>query len=98
MFPRPTGPYSVGSTELHLIDPHRDDPYVPGRPRELMISLWYPSIAGKTERAQYLPPLTARLYAEGSSRSLLDRCAGLGLELVEGHAVGELDQLAARPR
>ncbi len=69
-FPRPTGPYSVGSTELHLIDPHRDDPYVPGRPRELMISLWYPSIAGKTERAQYLPPLTARLYAEGAAVAL----------------------------
>ena len=68
-FPRPTGPHPVGTTELHLIDPRRDDPYVPGRPRELMISLWYPS-TGRGPRAPYLPPLTAALYAEGAAVAL----------------------------
>ncbi len=52
-FPRPTGLYPVGTTELHLVDSRRDDPYVPGQPRELMISLWYPSSGGHTERAPY---------------------------------------------
>ncbi len=42
-FPRPTGPFPVGTTELHLVDAEPDDPYVPGRPRELMISVWYPA-------------------------------------------------------
>ncbi|WP_433014077.1 alpha/beta hydrolase family protein [Kribbella sp. CA-294648] len=69
-FPRPTGPHPVGTTELHLIDPRRDDPYVPGRPRELMISLWYPSTSDKAPRAPYLPPLTANLYAEGAAVAL----------------------------
>jgi len=69
-FPRSTGPYPVGTTELHLVDSRRGDPYLPGRPRELMISLWYPSIGGRTERAPYLPPLLAQLYAEQAADAL----------------------------
>src|SRR5262245_45354427 len=67
--PRPTGPFPVGTTEVHLVDHGRDDPYVPGRPRELMISLWYPAsrLAGP---APYLPPLTAELYAEDAAIAL----------------------------
>ncbi|MEO3819023.1 hypothetical protein [Plantactinospora sp. B24E8] len=38
--PAPTGPYPVGTTELHLVDHDRADPWVADRPRELMISLW----------------------------------------------------------
>lgn len=67
--PRPTGPFPVGTTELHLVDHDRDDPHVPGRPRELMISIWYP--AGRpAEPAPYLPPLTAELYGEGAAIAL----------------------------
>jgi dienelactone hydrolase len=69
-FPRPTGPFPVGTTELHLIDHDRDDPYVPGRPRELMISVWYPARGLGAERAPYLPPLTAKLYGEGAAVAL----------------------------
>ncbi|MEU4604689.1 hypothetical protein AB0F43_17035 [Kribbella sp. NPDC023972] len=69
-FPRPTGPFPVGTTELHLVDHGRDDPYVPGRPRELMISIWYPARNAAGPPAPYLPPLTARLYAEGAAAAL----------------------------
>ncbi|MDX6240447.1 MAG: hypothetical protein QOG10_5267 [Kribbellaceae bacterium] len=69
-FPRPTGPFPVGTTELHLIDRDRDDAYVPGRSRELMISIWYPSRGALATPAPYLPPLTAKLYAEGAAVAL----------------------------
>ncbi|MEV6287171.1 hypothetical protein [Kribbella sp. NPDC051770] len=68
-FSRPTGPFPVGTTELHLVDAGRDDPFVPGRPRELMISVWYPATR-PAERAAYLPPLTAQVYAEGAAIAL----------------------------
>jgi platelet-activating factor acetylhydrolase isoform II len=60
--PRPTGPFPVGTTELHLVDHGRPDPYAPGRPRELMASIWYPS-SGGGPRSPYLRPLTAGVYA-----------------------------------
>ncbi|ADB29558.1 Platelet-activating factor acetylhydrolase plasma/intracellular isoform II [Kribbella flavida DSM 17836] len=69
-FPRPTGPFPVGTTELHLVDAGRDDPFVPGRPRELMISIWYPAARAGADRAPYLPPLTAQVYAEGAAIAL----------------------------
>ncbi|MFI2031460.1 alpha/beta hydrolase family protein [Streptomyces buecherae] len=44
--PAPSGQHSVGVVGLHLIDKSRTDPYVPGnRPRELMVTLWYPATA-----------------------------------------------------
>ncbi|MDG4787560.1 lipase [Micromonospora sp. WMMD1102] len=64
--PAPTGPYPVGSTELHLVDQDRTDPWSDdGRPRELMVSLWYPaSTAHGGHPAPYLPPLAGRHFAE----------------------------------
>ncbi|MEV4557434.1 esterase [Kitasatospora sp. NPDC049285] len=41
--PQPTGPYPVGTTSLAVTDARRDDPWQPGRPRELMIGIWYPA-------------------------------------------------------
>jgi hypothetical protein len=42
--PAPTGPYAVGTVALHLVDHSRQDPFLSApHPRELMISLWYPS-------------------------------------------------------
>ncbi|WP_350279494.1 hypothetical protein [Kribbella sp. HUAS MG21] len=67
--PRPTGPFAVGTTELHLVDHARDDPYVPGRARELMVSVWYPA-RRVVEAAAYLPPLTAAYYGEGAAVAL----------------------------
>ncbi|MGW2251177.1 alpha/beta hydrolase family protein [Kitasatospora sp. NPDC001660] len=54
--PRPTGPYPVGTTALRLTDDRRDDPWKPGRHRELMISFWYPTTRPATgsDRAPYM--------------------------------------------
>ncbi|WP_161789900.1 alpha/beta hydrolase family protein [Streptacidiphilus neutrinimicus] len=42
--PAPTGPYQVGTVNLHLVDRTRYDPWVPTYPRrELMVQLWYPA-------------------------------------------------------
>ncbi|MEU6038021.1 lipase [Actinomadura sp. NPDC047616] len=60
--PRPTGRHAVGTTELHLVDHGRPDPWVQGRTRELMISVWYPSGGGGTV-APYLRPGVARALA-----------------------------------
>ncbi|GIG87072.1 alpha/beta hydrolase family protein [Plantactinospora endophytica] len=69
--PEPTGPYPVGSTELHLVDAGRPDPWVAGRPRELMVSVWYPaSTAHGGQPTPYLPPLAARAFAERTDAQL----------------------------
>ncbi|TCM49091.1 lipase [Kribbella sp. VKM Ac-2568] len=60
VLPEPTGPYRIGTTELHLVDNSRVDPWVPGRKRELMISVWYPAMPGaRGPRAPYAPPHAA---------------------------------------
>jgi dienelactone hydrolase len=42
--PAPTGPYPVGTTDLHLIDHSRANPWTASPAyRELMVSLWYPA-------------------------------------------------------
>ncbi|TDD47580.1 lipase [Kribbella antibiotica] len=68
-FPRPTGRFPVGTTELHLVDHRRRDPWVAGRVRELMVSVWYPAGSGG-ERAAYLPQGTAEVYGEGAAVAL----------------------------
>jgi predicted dienelactone hydrolase len=59
--PAPSGRLEVGTTELHLVDPKRDDPRAPGGKRELMISLWYPAarFIGDSKLARYMPAKTA---------------------------------------
>ncbi|MGI5216202.1 alpha/beta hydrolase family protein [Plantactinospora sp. CA-290183] len=69
--PEPTGPYPIGTTELHLVDPDRPDEWVPGRSRELMVSLWYPAAStGHGPRAPYFPPLAARRFGARTEAEL----------------------------
>ncbi|MFG2918155.1 alpha/beta hydrolase family protein [Kitasatospora sp. NPDC048298] len=67
--PAPTGPYAVGTTSVHLVDRGREDPWQAGRPRELMISLWYPT--GRSalggERAPYMTPEAAAHFGSADS-------------------------------
>ncbi|WP_329367513.1 acetylhydrolase [Streptomyces sp. NBC_00669] len=60
--PAPTGPYPVGTVQLHLVDPSRPDPVAgPGRHRELMASVWYPARnAGRYPLAPYASPAVTR--------------------------------------
>jgi hypothetical protein len=53
--PAPTGPDQIGTVSLHLVQAGRPDPWVPGRTRELMISLTYPARhAGRYPTAPYM--------------------------------------------
>jgi dienelactone hydrolase len=53
--PAPTGPDQLGTVSLHLVQTGRPDPWVPGRTRELMISLTYPARhAGRYPAAPYM--------------------------------------------
>ncbi|WP_020671315.1 alpha/beta hydrolase family protein [Amycolatopsis nigrescens] len=60
--PAPTGRYAVGSTELHLVQPDRPDPWLPAKPRELMTSVWYPALRTGLPLAPYVPPALAEHY------------------------------------
>ena len=62
--PGPTGPYPVGTRELHLVDRDRTDPWT-GRPRELMVSLWFPA-ARNGPRARQFPPAVAAYYDQNA--------------------------------
>jgi dienelactone hydrolase len=41
--PAPGGPHPVGTTQLHLVDHRRRDPWGSGAERELMITVFYPA-------------------------------------------------------
>lgn len=53
--PTPSGNYSVGTTELYMVDSSRDETYTsePSDKRELMVRVWYPS--EKTNEASKTP-------------------------------------------
>ncbi|WP_433268068.1 alpha/beta hydrolase family protein [Actinosynnema sp. CS-041913] len=52
--PEPAGPLPVGTTELHLVDASRPDPWHPDRRRELMVTVSYPTTAAGASRAAWL--------------------------------------------
>jgi predicted dienelactone hydrolase len=72
--PAPTGPYPVGTVDLHLIDQHRADPWTATPPyRELMVSLWYPaSDVNRYPVAPHMAPGAATHFggATGSAATL----------------------------
>ncbi|MEU4432007.1 hypothetical protein AB0F65_15080, partial [Nocardia rhamnosiphila] len=68
--PAPTGPYPVGSTDLHLIDPSREDPWVAGSVRELMITVRYPTRPNTAPKAPYMAPGVAAAVAASDAGKL----------------------------
>jgi predicted dienelactone hydrolase len=74
--PEPTGPYPVGTVDLHLIDHSRANPWTATPPyRELMVSLWYPATdVGHFPRAPHMLPGAAAHFgsADGSGFNLYD--------------------------
>jgi hypothetical protein len=63
--PAPTGASPIGTLELHLVDHDRTDPIAatPDRPRELMVSIWYPARPDpEAPPAPYLAPDVADFY------------------------------------
>ncbi|EME98818.1 esterase [Streptomyces mobaraensis NBRC 13819 = DSM 40847] len=59
--PAPTGPHAIGTAALHLTDTARPDPWRRDRPREVMVSFWYPAAAGPggAEPAPHMEPAAA---------------------------------------
>lgn len=56
--PQPTGPYPIGTSYHHLMDPDREEIFTeePNDRRELMIQLWYPAKRSSTiETSHYWP-------------------------------------------
>jgi dienelactone hydrolase len=68
--PAPTGPYAIGSTELHLVDQARPDPWVAGTTRELMVTVRYPARPGSGPKAPYLTPGAAKPVSEEDAAQL----------------------------
>ncbi|MCK9897719.1 lipase [Frankia sp. AgB32] len=60
--PRPTGHLAVGRDTLHLVDRSRRDPWMPTEPRELMVDVYYPAVAGTGTPARYAEPEEIRRY------------------------------------
>jgi len=60
----PAGPYPIGTVALHLVDHSRRDPWLPvARPRELMISVWYPAQhSDRDPWVPWMPPAAGRLF------------------------------------
>ena len=66
----PTGPYAIGTVQLHLVDHSRRDPWT-GRPRELMVSVWYPAAnAGRFPSAPWMPQAAGALFLDQLINSL----------------------------
>ncbi|MFI5585815.1 alpha/beta hydrolase [Amycolatopsis sp. NPDC051758] len=68
--PAPTGPYAVGTTDLHLVDHARPDPWVAGTTRELMVTVRYPARPGSGPKAPYLTPGAAKVVSEEDAAQL----------------------------
>ena len=59
----PTGPHAIGTAQLHLVDHSRRDPWVPSRPRELMISIWYPAVStGSYPSTAWMPQRAGKQF------------------------------------
>ncbi|MFE2481150.1 alpha/beta hydrolase family protein [Streptomyces sp. NPDC059389] len=83
LLPVPTGPYPVGTVELHLVDRSRpDDLAGPGHFRELMATVWYPARA--VERYPVAPWMPAGAFEAFVADAGFGELAPLG-PLTVGH-------------
>jgi predicted dienelactone hydrolase len=88
--PTPTGPDRIGTVALHLVDPSRRDPWIPGHPlRELMVSLWYP--ATQTARSPVAPWMLPGAAARALS-GLGIRQGAVKLPVTAGHLDAPVDR------
>lgn len=65
-FPPPAGPYAVGSLELALTDPNRQEIYGddPAQARALMVQIWYPATPqGSEPPTPWLHPIDEQIRA-----------------------------------
>jgi len=69
--PAPSGRYATGESSFRLVDDERTDPWVPGQPyRELMISVFYPSVhTGGRPVTHQFPPAVATAFGTAVEQS-----------------------------
>ncbi|RSN49486.1 alpha/beta hydrolase [Amycolatopsis sp. WAC 04197] len=77
--PPPTGSHPVGSSDLHLIDSSRTDPWVPTEPRELMVSMFYPALVPFGAKRPYLTSAEAKAFLTESGLPDVDPALLSGL-------------------
>lgn len=95
-YPRPTGPYGVGTTRLAFIDRTRTDAFAPtpSSPRELLAAVWYPAdVTGDAPRAPFWPKDTDAEAAVGLPAFMFSH-----LSLVRAHSTPEAPLASAKPR
>lgn len=86
--PKPTGSHAIGTTELHLVDKDRLDPWVKGVKRELMVSVWYPAKKGsKGKIAPYMQPKTADSLDHNVAPSMGLKPGQIDWSSIKTHAV-----------
>ncbi|MEV8550616.1 alpha/beta hydrolase [Streptomyces glaucescens] len=78
LLPRPTGASPVGRSTLHLVDASRQDLWVPERPRELMVDVYYPARGAAGRPAPYADPREALLLVRAAGGTDPDAAARLG--------------------
>jgi predicted dienelactone hydrolase len=94
-YPKPTGPYGVGTTRWFLTDRSRDDPFAPAphTPRELPVAVWYPADVPPAAKPAPFWPADARVEQSiGLPAFMLSH-----LRLIPSHSY-EGAPLAAAPR
>jgi dienelactone hydrolase len=95
--PKPTGPYAVGHTTLHLIDDYRRDPWMPDRERELMATVTYPARhAERYPRTRWFSRALAESLEQGLAAPPTNLPPG-SVDLVRARAYSRADAPAARP-
>ncbi len=64
--PVPTGPNSVGTRSMRLVDTSREDPFLEnGTKRELMVRFWYPASRDQDcKLAEYTPPAVWSYFSQ----------------------------------
>jgi pimeloyl-ACP methyl ester carboxylesterase len=87
----PTGPYAIGTTELHLVDEDRADPWFPEEDRQLMVSMWFPT----EDQGRTAPYMTAGESAVFVDQLRIDAPADY-FASVETNAVADADPLRGK--
>jgi dienelactone hydrolase len=95
--PKPTGPYAIGHTTLHLIDDDRRDPWMPDRERELMATVTYPARhAERYPRSRWFSPAEAESLEESLAAPPTNIAPG-SVDLRRARAHSRAGAPAARP-
>lgn len=85
--PEPSGRHPLGVTEMHLVDRDRPDPWLEGKPRELMVSVWYPAEDVKDRPLKpYMKPDAAAHFERSTLGSIGLKPEEVDLKGVRTHA------------